>query len=300
MFDSQEVDTNGNPIPSFNDPVHASLNACAFFAGLSSIAWVYWPIIKNILNPTFAHLTDAGVPDRTLKCCTVSKRYDLAEVNSTDAGIWAPVYAKAYVVDSQNDKDGTNCTARSDEYCPLSQFGVQFPQKIYSLLAIAWGAEPIWVGGAANQWDPATVDPYTKINSYCETIQGARRTKYPMVAWTQTATHAVWSGKAGGYDQMRADHCYSVLGVIAPDYIVLRNPRGISEGSTNPDLYQNGATYIPTAVTPPTMYGYQKGNQQNLVKRRITADIKLDMSKGIFALKNTAFKQFFMGFGRIS
>jgi hypothetical protein len=300
MFDPHEVDTNNNPIPSFNDPVHISLEACAFFAGLSSIAWVYWPLIKNILNPTFAHLTDAGLPDRTLKCCTVTKRSDPAEVSSTDNGIWAQMYAKAYVVDSKNDRDGTNCVSRADEYCSLNQFGVQFPQKIYGMLAIAWGAERSWIGGANNQWNPGTVDPYTKINSYCETIQGARRTKYPMVAWTHPNNHGIWVGKPSGYNQMIAGHCYSVLGVISPDYIVLRNPHAKSEGSSNPDLYQDLATYIPTAVTPPTMYGYQNGNLQNAIKRRIISDIKLDANKGIFALKNSAFKQFFQGYGRIS
>jgi hypothetical protein len=286
MFDPHATDNTNKAIPSFDDPIMGKAPSCALIAALSSVAWVCWPKIKDTLAPAFFAVNADGNVSGNLASFSVAKYFDAGNAHSSDNGIWPSIYEKAYIVDLNNNAKG------DAYYCDVSksEFNSQWPQKTAGLVALT--------GWAKLQTDPVSMDAYNTISVKCEGTN--MRTKMPAVAWTKTATDPIWVGKPYGYDQMIPDHCYSLLGCMlngGQKYIVLRNPRYRSENASNGHLVPDGTIFYPKPASG-LMDCYKQNYQIDSISlRKITGDIKLNLSTGLFAIHNDQFKQYFMGYG---
>jgi hypothetical protein len=255
-----------NDAPNYTQPkMGTGAKTCMLFASLSSLAWVDWALIQKSWTINF--YTGAAPTAVTVTDC-----FGL-ENGTGNGAIWPSIYEKAW-----GKWKGGN------EYCHASQYDVNnWPQQCNGLQPLVnnWGIDNL-----------SMVNPYGTIQNLCEYYPDAvtktsGRTKYPTVAWTK-------SGIATGPDEMRPEHAYSVLGFLAPDYIVLRNPRKTSEGGSANNLAPDGTVFIPAT----TLYPYLHGNRQGAPSRAVAA-IALSRANGIFGLKNAAFINYFAGYCRI-
>lgn len=288
------------PRADWDDPIQGAAASCALISALSSVAWVYWPAFNvscqnpaDPLAPKLWKVDGSGNPSGLLPCCKVEKNFEFGNAHSSDQGIWPAVYEKAYI------KALNNCpVGRDADYCNVSQYNAQFPQKTAGLVALTgWSKYQFNPSGSL----PSYPEAYTNISGKCE---GSRRTKVPMVAWTKTAANWPDQYNAGqpvsetnrplGYDQMRPDHCYSILGYIPDQYIVLRNPRALSESSYSGTghLLSDGTVFHAGG----TIYPYNKGNMDTSTSRNI-AQITLNKSIGLFALRKDQFQRYFLEYG---
>jgi hypothetical protein len=307
-----------DPRADFDDPIQGQAESCAFIAALSSVAWVYWPAISNSLGPALWKVNDNGDPAGQLPSCSVTKNFEMTSpgvfknAHSSDNGIWPAVYEKVFI--KKRDNCGLSPTTvltppgptppRSDDYyCDVSKDDFKrdptgqnrwpnlWPQKTAGLVAITgWAKDHYNPNGSTN---PPYGDAYANISSLCDS---KFRTKFPMIAWTKTNAPL-------GHNEMRPVHCYSILGYLSPNYIVLRNPRATSEGSSTGGtvdlLDQPGGSTVFFAGANP-FYPYKTlGNPDTSVPSRNVGSLTLNRSKGIFALSNTRFKEYFEGYGRV-
>jgi hypothetical protein len=297
------------PRADWDDPVMGEAPSCSLISALASVAWVYWPIIKDSLSPTFFKLNENGDASGTLPALAVEKRFEMdpagifKNAHSSDAGIWPAVYEKAYMKDLKNGASGDvyYCDVGKDE------FDLSWPLKTGGLVALTgWGK--------VGYYTVTDHDPYIKIKGLCESNK--QRIKYPMIGWTITKTN--WpdvyqdtkpvseTNRCPGFNQMIPDHCYSILGYIPDQYIVLRCPRarvevfqGFQETQPVPHSGSGHLVADGTLLYPKgPMTSYNKGGVPS-VSRTVESNITLNINKGVFAIRKDQFQRYFEGYGYI-
>jgi hypothetical protein len=286
------------PGAEWDGPKQGGAHSCVLIAALSSIAWICWPVFpypnattkSSCLTPTnelapklYKQDATTGQPAGTMRCCAVDPSFGPCSSVDTHGGIWVPVYEKAYV------KQFSNCVAGSDSDPNICKFG-SFPQKTGGLVSLTGWPH-------TDFFSPFGTEPYTNIYNLSPP-ESRPRPKFPMVAWTRTANDPIWANNPNGYDQIIPDHCYSILGTLAPSYIVLRNPRAIKEvvNSGSGHLLPDGTLFF--APSGGTMYAFNNGSKDYTQKRNIPA-INLNINKGLFAIENEQFKNYFTGYGYV-
>jgi hypothetical protein len=190
--------------PEFDDPIQGQVRDCCVIAALSSAAWVTNKITK-LTSPPYNVLGVSVTDDLWLDPQLNPKQFGARSKTSTE--IWPSIYEKAYAGNVCNISTYNGPGTAED---PLSRFS-----------------------GCAKQ-GPRAVS-FTEIkNSRCT----MNKAKKPMVIHTKHDT-----GVNEGWDQIKIDHAYSILGhmqIGGIDHLVLRNPSG--------SIYPNGTT-IP--ASPP-------------------------------------------------
>jgi hypothetical protein len=299
-----------SPRPDFDDPIQGKAHSCTLITALSSMAWVYWPKIIDTLAPTFYKLDGNGNASGTIPALAVEKQFEMnppgvfINAHSSDSGIWPAVYEKAYIKDLKNGAGG------DPYYCDVSKVELDslWPQKTGGLVALSgWGK--------VEYFNMTSPDPYITIKGLCESTK--LRLKYPMVGWTQTrnswpdfynsSAKVSETNRCPGYNQMLPDHCYSILGYIPDQYIVLRNPRarlevfqgylesGPMAHSGSGHLVADGTLLYPKG----TMISYNKGGRPS-VSISVNSNINLNINSGLFAIKKDEFQRYFVGYGYLT
>jgi len=278
--------------PSFRRPVQVYDN-CAFIAALSSVVWVTNNIITNVRSTVIngirhwpAKLYYATVVYQIPQTfyLDLSAPQPFCQGHSNKPGeLWVPIYERAY---------GYSLTGNPDQ-CDFS--GITWPSAGACLPRLTgWSPVPLTIPIPAGA-DPASI--YNDLKSRCngdepecnkdEREWNGQKTIKPTVAWTRSTAPL-------GTDQMRPDHAYSVLGVYyncddKKKYVVLRNPKCKSEGTSNRNVLIAG----------------DWGNQvDDLLYNKSGVSvggvglhgINFDASIGIFALNINQFVQYFSGY----
>ncbi len=168
--------------------------------------------------------------------------------------------------------------------------GINWPGNASPPLAhlSGWSASPLTIA-ISTTTNPETI--YNDLKSRCNGTEGnGQKIKRPTVAWTRSTAPL-------GTNQMRPNHAYSVLGVFYQDannkYIVLRNPIGRSEGTSNPDALVTGSW---GQTVDDSLY-YPGGGK--VAGRGSTHRIDFNGNIGIFALKTTKFRDYFSGYSLV-
>jgi hypothetical protein len=257
------------------DPVQGALGDCYLIAALSSVAWGRPYVIAQRNRATgpsqqqFVNMIEfyaSGKPEKIevselIPLQSPGNNYIYAR-SSEKGEIWPAVYEKAYA------KWRTKNTGDKPDYGPIA------------------GGDPV---GAMAQLTGLT--PYYKWNSgfsahdIWQLIRAnsiSMKTFNPMTAWT----HATSPSPDVNYNTsgIVANHAYSILGWAYSnntEYIVLRNPWGWNEPTTN----VLGGFW--TAWDQP-YYGSSGW------WRPVDLNVKND---GIFALPSAVFKKYYAGFG---
>jgi hypothetical protein len=259
----------------FKDPIQGDIPDCYFIAALNSVVFSKPLLIPNKAAPPYSYTfynpsaVVGGAPVADIwfaNNCPISEKLPLDPNNifhyskSLTAGeIWPAMYEKAFAswVSNKSDKPDYSKICTGD--------------PVFALLSLT--------GGIPSRYSTVNfnlpIDIYNKINSACTYAGPYRIAAKPMVAYTyDPRIEAPPAGITYTDATIVGNHSYSVLGVLAPDYIVMRNPW--AQTDPNP-------TGLPAGALAAGAW-YQ------------TPDLAAS-SDAIFGLKASVFKSYFKGFG---
>jgi hypothetical protein len=271
----------------FKDPVQGDLPDCFFIGALTSVAFsepilipdkprlpYYYTFYKPPASEGLAPIADPQFSITNLLPLDSNNIYHYSK-SLTAGEIWIAMYEKAFAswVGNKSDTPDYSKICTGDPILALMNLtGRKF--TTYKPLP---GTNP--VTSTASRYSTVNFtnasDIYNKINSACKNAGPYRITAKPMVAYTydpriQTPPAGITYTDA----TIVGNHTYSVLGVLSPDYIVMRNPWG----QTDPN---------PTGLPPGALASGAWYQNTNLATS----------NDAIFGLKASVFKDYFKGFG---
>jgi hypothetical protein len=261
------------------DPVQGSfLLNCSFIAVLASLAWKKTiPALKNhtinleLTEPyTFTFYGNADTPtQKTNGTLPLDANRKLLHAKSdTDTiEIWPALWEKAYYQWLDNLPKETD----KPNYCLHTEW-----QSPVTLMFQLTGRIPFQKISNGITTLNATA-AFSEIDSWCSgcPIATYRTIKSPAVAWSYDPMVANPAKVQFSSDTVGPQHTYSLLGVAAKKYIVLRNPYG--SGKKEPD---------PTLVSLYNADALWCSNSINLVNK----------TDGIFAISTDEFVKYFEGY----
>jgi hypothetical protein len=260
------------------DPVQGSyLNNCSFIAVLTSLAWkkTILALQNHTINLTltepytFTFYANVNIPISQKTNGTLpqdANRKLLHAKSDTDATeIWPALWEKAYYQWLENLPKVTD----QPNYCLHTAW-----QSPITLLLQLTGKTPVQKISNGSTTLNATA-AFSEIDSWCSGCPVAtyRTIKSPAVAWSYDPNVANPANVQFSSDTIAAQHTYSLLGVAAKKFIVLRNPYG--SGKKEPtlvSLYNADALWC--------------SNNINLVNK----------TDGIFAISADDFVKYFAGY----
>lgn len=278
----------------WDDPCQGIALSCNLIAALSSCGWVCYSQVKQVSYNSGSKTYTMGEPgsprgfygpNGEKSAVSVSNlimmddptglpRHGHVHPHDGDTGIFPALYEKLWL----KDKTGT-------DYPNVAQAPVaNWPNNQDALLALTGWPTSGRIYTKAAGWNPWLV-----IAPLCE--QG--KIKVPMVAWTAT------TGAAQGWNQLKDNHYYSVLGVIPADqaganYIVLRNPLAVALAGPNPNVISDSNYRLPWAGSN---WEYDmSGNHVQALDNNMSP-VTLNLGAGVFGLHKGTFASYFAGFG---
>jgi hypothetical protein len=254
----------------FNDPLQGDLPDCYLIASLSSLAFLN--MIPDKTGTSYSYTfynppaTMGGTPVATSPV-NITNIIPLDSNNNyhysksvTPGEIWIMMYEKAFAswVGNKSDKPDYSKICTGD--------------PVVALLNLTG-----WKYSTTSRFSNKNLTAsqiYDKIFAVCRWAGPYRITTRPMVAFTYDPRIEPQPGITYTDATIVGNHSYSVLGVLAPDYIVMRNPWGLKD--PNPTglpagALASGAWYQTTDLANPY--------------------------DAVFALKASVFKDYFKGFG---
>jgi hypothetical protein len=236
-----------NNLMRFDEPQQNSFKDCWFVAALSSHLFTN---PRNV-NPNALYSFPFFDRGRTLYNIDVGNKV-CVDTNNTICGAdsinnnayWPAVYEKAYAAFKQ-DKNNPPPQPDMQEICNVDGDVVDCLVEIH--------------GGKKNEWLLSKKTITAIINDIQDHSINSSGT-----SWSTTLP----------YVAATKDHAYSILGLIVPDYIVLRNPKGTHDTNTG---------------LPWTYFDFSAG-------QKITLNLP---GKGIFAYKISDFKTNFISYGYV-
>jgi|MTBAKMStandDraft_1061839.scaffolds.fasta_scaffold29680_2 hypothetical protein len=207
----------------YDDPLQGDCDSCIALAGLSSMGWTnstFYDINPVVKIGNYNYYTIYFWPNSVRKTVRVSERLcvennQLRFASSKEAGeLWPSIYEKAYAAFV---KANHNSTTVDTFTMSTTAFGKNGKVTMEELTKLPF-ADPL-ISSIPDTYE--IPDVYSFINQ--KSVGG--KTAKPMIAWTPPG------GDTAG---IKADHTYSVLGVVPGDnYIVLRDPK---KGAPEPNL----------------------------------------------------------------
>ena len=270
----QDVGNFFNEAAEGNDPIQGAVANCYFMAALSAVAWTYPYVIAHrtrasgIGQQQFLNkiklFSKGGGKDSSTREVEVSEQLvtnaagNLRYARSSEINeIWCGVYEKAFakwITNNNTDRPDITATAFGDCVKATAQL-IDGDRTYYS--TSDFSADEIYSSVRGNSL--------------------SRKTINPMTAWTYSSGDSSPDKVVYSDANLVANHCYSIFGWAYNNgrkYLVLRNPWGSTEATTN--------------VLTGTWMAYD-----NSFWRPIT----LTNNDGIFALEASTFKQYFAGWG---
>jgi hypothetical protein len=275
----------------FKDPVQGDIPDCFFIAALNSVVFsapdhipdkpslpYYYTFYNPPASEGLAPIADTwfaqNCPITNILPLDTNKIYHYSK-SLTAGEIWIAMYEKAFAswISNKSDKPDYSKICTGDPVLALLNLtGWKF--TTYKPVP---GSSP--VTSTASRYSTVNFanasDIYNKINSACKAAGPYRIANKPMVAYTyDPRIETPPAGVSYTDATIVGNHSYSVLGVLAPDYIVMRNPWA----QTDP-----APTGLPSGALASGAW-YQTPNLAT-------------SSDAIFGLKASVFKNYFKGFG---
>ena len=264
------------------DPVQGAVGDCYLIAALSSIAWARPYVIAQrnratsagtFMNMVEFHNGSAKVEIEVSENLPLTSPGNIfLYCRSSDPGeIWPGVYEKAYAkwrTGDPGDQPNILAIAGGDPVLAMRQL-TGFNLTYYSCSAMA--PHDIWQTVRANSLSYKTFNP--------------------MTAWTY-ATSDAGVGRVYSNANLVANHAYSILGwgyVNGAEYVILRNPWGMTEATLN---VMNGSWVAWDAAYSGPAGSYPSGGGRGFWR-----SIPLANNDGVFGLRADTFKTYFAGFG---
>jgi hypothetical protein len=223
------------------DPAQGNyLNNCSFIAVLSSLAWkkaipalkthtINLPLkdpytFKFYINETtfISQKTNGTLPQ------DANRKLLHAKSDTSAIEIWPALWEKAYYQWLDNLPKETD----QPDYCLHTEW-----QSPLTLLRQLTGKIPVQnISNGSSTLDATAV--FSDIDSWCNScpIATYRSIKSPAVAWSYDPIVANPAKVQFSSNTIAAQHTYSLLGVAAENYIVLRNPYGSGKREPDPAL----------------------------------------------------------------
>lgn len=266
----------------FGDIIQGAAVNCYFHAALHSTVWVNW----NVFPPSMDQIKFSGQRvNVTAKFLVDANGKPVGAQLSPNNEYWGCAWEKAYAEYKglpKNTYPNAAGVAGAPPYDPdvlkFSQGDTLEALSEITNLPYDFTAETFGYPSAYDGPNDYASCYATLQNDNAGTVAGnSMITANPTVAWTKEAGLAY-----GPKGAIIANHSYSILGTFRygnplVNYIVFRNPWGIPFSTLNYPLICQGGAYNPG----------------------LDAGIALgpNTQKGIFAFRDTAFKNYFAGFG---
>jgi hypothetical protein len=286
----------------YDDPMQGCLADCYFLSAVASIVWTspglisssdgivgYW-YKKSLSPPTLARKVFGNAQTGTTQKIRLgtTKEFKYACASRKDE-VWMSYYEKAYAVFREWIKN--NMTPATGVLPDAPDMGIlNYGDPLEALFELTGkkyygGQDPAnqtyWSQLITNRGIWSTYQTLIDKNNILASGLPSKRTINPTIAWTFP------SGWDNGQelitykdDIIPANHTFSILGIHQQDgnnYIVLRNPYGPSwcgDPKQNSNLLVTGNFAVVDRVV-----------------------INLDANDGIFGILDSAFGQYFEGFG---